>query len=81
MDEELFREDLDRTFKVPTLEEGDDDEGIDIKQKDIPFDDPTAIQSNVLSNLLESLEAQDGNPGPASTILKEMGVKAPGEIE
>ena len=75
MDAELVGEDLDRTFKVPSTNENDDS-----PMTELPFDDPTAIQSNVLSNLLESLDAQDGKPGPISTMLNEMGIKAPGEI-
>ena len=78
MDEELVGENLDRSFKVPpTSEQG----GTEADSKELPFNDPTAIQSNVLSNLLESLDAQDRNPGPVSNILKEMGIKAPGEIK
>lgn len=79
MDEELVGEELDRTFKVAAV--SDKDVEADGAHDELPFDDPTAIQSNVLSNLLESLDAQDGNPGPFTTILKEMGIKAPGEIE
>ncbi len=88
MDQELLGEkDVDRTFKVPTTtsatgtaddntEQSEDTGNDDIK---LPFDDPTAIQSNVISNLLESLDAQDGKSGPVSNILKEMGMKPPGE--
>lgn len=73
MDEELADKELDRRFKFPDAHNISDDAAL-------PFDDPTAIQSNVLSNLLESLEAQDGNAGPVSTILGEMGIKAPGDL-
>ena len=81
MDAELVGEDLDRTFKVPSTNENDDSNISEVDpMTELPFDDPTAIQSNVLSNLLESLDAQDGKPGPISTMLNEMGIKAPGEI-
>ena len=79
MDEELVGENLDREFKVP-MEKSKSSES-EKATRVLPFDDPTAMKSNILSNLLESLEAQDGSPGPVSTILKEIGVKAPGEIE
>ena len=84
MDQELMGEkDVDRTFKVPTTSSTDEntlkDKTTDIGDVELPFNDPTAIQSNVISNLLESLDAQDGKSGPVSNILKEMGMKPPGE--
>jgi len=87
MDVELAGEDLDRTFKVPTDSTNGNDEDNTINtdaaltKDELPFDDPTAIQANVLSNLLESLDAQNGQAGPVTTILNEMGIKAPGDME
>lgn len=78
MDAELAGENLDRTFRVPSVRDVSNKPNMDTDEE-LPFDDPTAIQSNVLSNLLESLDAQDGKPGPVSTILNEMGIQAPGE--
>jgi len=65
MDEQLAGTDLDRGFKVPGGENGSED------TPQLSFDDPTAIKANVLSNLLESLDAQGGNAGPVSTLLSE----------
>ncbi len=85
MDAELAGEDLDRSFKVPTNSDndGDDNKNTDTNttKKELPYDDPTAIQANVISNLLESLDAQNGKQGPVTTILNEMGIKAPGDME
>jgi len=90
MDAELAGEDLDRSFKVPTTSPTDDDNDnrdpsrktdTDRMDEELAYDDPTAIQANVLSNLLESLDAQNGKQGPVTTILNEMGIKAPGDME
>mmetsp|Transcript_19822 Transcript_19822/g.24444 ORF Transcript_19822/g.24444 Transcript_19822/m.24444 type:complete len:843 (+) Transcript_19822:131-2659(+) len=79
MDEELLEKDFDRDFKVTSVSKMDNscDENI---TKDLPSEDPMTMNVNVLSNLLESLDAQDGAPGPVSTLLKEMGIKAPGDV-
>ena len=80
MDEELIGEsNLDRSLNLPN-DNTNKSNGTGNDSKDLPFDDPTAVKSNVLSNLLESLDAQNGNAGPVSTIFKEMGINAPGEI-
>ena len=78
MDEELLGEDLDRTFKVPQTSDKADQVG-DCNGSELAFDDPTAIKSNVISNILESLDAQDGKSGPVSNILNEMGMRPPGD--
>lgn len=78
MDEELRGEDLDRTFKVPQTSDKADQVGVD-NGSELAFDDPTAIKSNVISNILESLDAQDGKSGPVSNILNEMGITPPGD--
>jgi hypothetical protein len=41
------------------------------------FPDETAEDIHVLSNLLKSLGASEGSPGPVFSILKEMGVNPP----
>jgi len=33
-----------------------------------------STELHILSNLLESLDAQGGDPGPVSTLLGEMGI-------
>ena len=35
---------------------------------------PLDIDSNVLSNLMESFQGQGGLPGPASTLLEPLGI-------
>jgi len=71
MDDQLSAADVDRQFRVPDHEEehGSSDD------LDLPHDDPAVIKANVLSNLLESLDAQEGVKGPVQTMLTEM---APG---
>lgn len=59
MDEQLSAKDSDRLLNI---------EGSDIA---LPLSDPAAIRANVISNLLESLEAQEGHPGPVTTIFME----------
>jgi hypothetical protein len=70
MDEQLAGEELEREFKVPG-EEGGDIGGQDKDKVKLSFDDPTAIKASVLSNILESLDAQGGSSGPAMTLLAE----------
>jgi hypothetical protein len=65
MDEQLSAADLDRQFRVPGADDSSDD-------LDLPHDDPAVIKANVLSNLLESLDAQEGGKGPVQTMLTEM---------
>ncbi len=67
MDEQLVGEELDRTFDV--VGEGEDGTGDDYIP--IPIDDPTAARATVLTNILESLDAQGGSIGPVSTLLME----------
>ena len=85
MDQELLgEEDVDRTFKVPNAgtAAGNSEKNLnaDGNNVELPFDHPTVMQSNVISNLLESLDAQNGRSGPVSNLMKEIGMKPPGEI-
>jgi len=70
MDEQLSSADLDRQFRVPGVDDEDNDVPSD--GMDLPHDDPTVIKANVLSNLLESLDAQEGSKGPIQTMLTEI---------
>ena len=45
-------------------------------QEGIP-DESIADDARVLSNLMQSLGASEGAPGPVGNILKEMGVEPP----
>lgn len=69
MDEQLSATDPDRKLKVF---DAHNDRGNDNEDLDLPFDDPAAIKANVISNLLESLDAQEGNSGPVTTIFSEV---------
>jgi len=73
MDDQLSAADLDRQFRVPGAD--DEEEHGSGDDLDLPHDNPAVIKANVLSNLLESLDAQDGGKGPVQTMLTEM---APG---
>jgi len=59
MDDQLATQDLDRDFSVGEH---------NVK---LPHGDPAATKANVLSNILESLDAQGGSSGPASIMLRE----------
>jgi hypothetical protein len=69
MDEQLSGADLDRQFRVPGADEEDN---VPSNGLDLPHDDSTVIKANVLSNLLESLDAQEGSKGPIQTMLTEI---------
>jgi len=43
----------------------------------LPGNDHTSEGSHVLANLMQSLEASGGGPGPVRTMLSEMGVEIP----
>lgn len=45
-------------------------------KQDIP-DEAVADDARVLSNLMQSLGASEGAPGPVANMLKEMGVEPP----
>jgi hypothetical protein len=60
MDEELEIATADRTFT---------DE--DARLHNLPSNDPAVIKANVISNLMQSLDSQEGASGPISTILRE----------
>lgn len=47
-----------------------------VGDKDIP-DEAVADDARVLSNLMQSLGASEGAPGPVANMLKEMGVDPP----
>jgi hypothetical protein len=64
MDEQLSAKDPERLLKI--FDGENERSGIEL-----PYDDPAAIRANVISNLLESLEAQGGNSGPVTTIFSE----------
>lgn len=40
-------------------------------------DESVATDARVLSNLMQSLSASEGAPGPVANIMREMGVKPP----
>jgi hypothetical protein len=65
MDQELSENDPDRTLRIQ--ENGTDS----TKDIGLPFNDPMAIKANVISNLLESLDAQEGSSGPVRTMFAE----------
>ena len=76
MDEQLRNTSLDREFNIPESQDdgNDDNTGRQAKRGEaqLAFDDPTVIKANVLSNLLQSLDAEGGNTGPASILMTEM---------
>jgi hypothetical protein len=64
MDEQLSAKDPDRLLKIFNgVNEG--------SEMELPFDEPVAMKANVISNFLESLEAQERNSGPVTTMLSE----------
>jgi hypothetical protein len=60
MDEELEFHTRDRTFSDDDAELGN-----------LTLNDPAVIKANVISNLMQSLDSQEGASGPISTILRE----------
>lgn len=60
MDEELEIATADRTF----IDE-------DAQLSNLPLNDPAVIKANAISNLMQSLDSQEGASGPISTILRE----------
>jgi len=43
--------------------------------------DPVELDMDVVSNLLKSYEAQDGNAGPVSNMLRSMGINLPDNLD
>jgi hypothetical protein len=64
MDEQLSVKDPDRLLKIFDYS----NEG---SEMELPFDEPVAMKANVISNFLESLEAQERNSGPVTTMFSE----------
>eukprot|EP00833_Pecoramyces_ruminatium_P006024 jgi/Orpsp1_1/1180056/evm.model.c7180000071985.2 len=85
MDRELYKTKLSKDFmreendnkgkkedvdEIKEIEEKDsDDENIDYK--------PVQLDLNLVQNLLDSFEAQEGNAGPTTSILKTLGQRLP----
>jgi hypothetical protein len=63
MDTELKGKTTARTF----------DTGEDVEQNDLEGNEEVAEGAHVLTNLLESIEASAGTPGPVPNMLKQMG--------
>ena len=53
------------------------DEELDAGMKGGKKFDPVELDMDVVSNLLSSYEAQDGNAGPVSNMLRSMGINLP----
>ena len=51
--------------------------GMDASDREGIPDESVADDARVLSNLMQSLGASEGAPGPVGNILKEMGVDPP----
>ncbi|KAI8826478.1 SGT1 protein-domain-containing protein [Chytriomyces cf. hyalinus JEL632] len=84
MDKELSKSKVGRKqqrpkWKLNRMEE----EGVDIDSDDEndgdDDDDALDVDANLVKNLLDSFQAQQGLPGPASNILGRMGFKLPRE--
>lgn len=60
MDEELEIAAADRTYSNE-----------DAQLRDLPLNDPAVMKANAISNLIQSLDSQEGPLGPISTILRE----------
>jgi hypothetical protein len=41
---------------------------------EVSLDDPNIITADIVSNLVESLDSQNGGTGPTTTLLTEMGM-------
>ncbi len=46
-------------------------------QEEIADENVVAVDAHVLSNLMQSLGASEGAPGPVENMLKEMGIHPP----
>lgn len=53
------------------------DTGESIEDNDLGGNEEVAEGAHVLTNLLESLEASAGTPGPVPNMLKQMGINPP----
>ncbi|TPX37482.1 hypothetical protein SmJEL517_g00703 [Synchytrium microbalum] len=87
MDRELFSTRLARDFerveksnlkktkktRQPDSDDDDDDTTSDEDDEYMPID----MDVNLVKNMLESFQAQDGLPGPTSTLFESMGVALP----
>jgi len=60
MDEELEIAAADRTYSNE-----------DAQLRNLPLNDPAVMKANAISNLIQSLDSQEGTLGPISTILRE----------
>jgi len=74
LSKDFMREEIDESKKQDTSEvannkEDSDDENIDYK--------PVQLDLNLVQNLLDSFEAQEGNIGPTTSILKTLGQRLP----
>jgi len=68
MDEQLIGSELEREYNV-SIQDGHETSS---EMNGLVADDPTAINASVLSNLLESLDAQGAASGPVSTLFTEV---------
>ena len=50
------------------------DTGEGVEQNDLGGNEEVAEGAHVLTNLLESLDASAGTPGPVPNMLKQMGI-------
>ena len=69
MDEELAGTNVKRSQSV-SMSEG-------VRLDDSLSDYSVSGDVEVLSNLLKSLDSQNGGPGPVSTLLREMNIDPP----
>jgi len=51
--------------------------GMDASEQEGISDSAVAEDARILSNLMQSLNASEGAPGPVATMMKEMGVEPP----
>ena len=74
MDEELVGTEIGPQLSEPeAADEALQEEHVELKPVDVDF--------NLVKNLLDSYSSQQGLAGPASNILKSMGVNIPDDTE
>ena len=72
MDEDLESEEMSQYFMQMSSELKDTK--VTDPEDSEDWTKPLDIDSNVLSNLMESFRGQGGLPGPASTLLEPLGI-------
>ncbi|KAJ8318090.1 hypothetical protein KUTeg_003181 [Tegillarca granosa] len=85
MDRELAKTDVGKSFANGGSSNGTADKPKRKPSRNIDDEDddfvPVNVDLNVVQNMLQSLGAQEGLPGPASNILNSMGIKLPPDAD